>query len=180
MLERLEGLDAVEQTACLIAERALGATATAHDVPPRQGVVDAFLDYRDRRRGAFEVTQLATDGGASLQLDSLLARDGFGWPLPGMWWWTIKIGHPRDLPRLRNVFDKIVLLCESVGVNHPRLLPLAAIDDDVRWLVGESSVQMQGYPNVPATDEHHTRRAMITQPGAGGSPMRRSVSSMRR
>jgi hypothetical protein len=36
-LERLGGLDHVEQTACRIAERALGATATAYDVPPRQG-----------------------------------------------------------------------------------------------------------------------------------------------
>ena len=75
MLERLEGLDEHEQTACLIAERALGATATAYDVLPRQGAVDAFLDYPDGRRGAFEVTQLATDGGASLQLQSLLS----GW-----------------------------------------------------------------------------------------------------
>jgi hypothetical protein len=29
---------------------------------------------------------------------------------------------------------------------------------------------MRGYPNVPATDEHRMRRAMITQPGAGGFP----------
>lgn len=115
MLDRLDGLDPVEHIACRIAERALGAIATANDMAPRQGAVDAFLDYTDGRRGAFEVTQLATDGGASLQLDSLLGRDGFGWPLPGKWWWTIEIGHPRDLPQLRNIFDKIVLLCESVG-----------------------------------------------------------------
>jgi hypothetical protein len=89
---------------------------------------------------------------------------------------TIKIGHPRDLPRLRNIFAKIVLLRESVGVNHPRRLPLAAIDNDVRWLVRESSVQMRGYPNVPATDEHRMRRAMITQPGAGGFPDETLVS----
>ena len=86
MLERLQGLDPDEQIACLIAERALGATATANDVPPRQGAVDAFLDYPDGRRGAFEVTQLAADGGASLHLDSLLEQDGYGWPLPGKWW----------------------------------------------------------------------------------------------
>jgi hypothetical protein len=98
MLERLEGLDEVEQTACLIAERALRATATAHDVPLRQGVVDAFLDYPDGRRGAFEVTQLATDGGASLQLQSLLRRDGYRWPSPGKWWWTIHIGDPKIGP----------------------------------------------------------------------------------
>lgn len=149
MLEGLEALDPVEQIACRIAERALGATATAYDVAPRQGVVDAFLDYPGGRRGAFEVTQLATDGGASHQLHSLSERDGFGWPLPGKWWWTIKIGHPRDLPRLRNVFDKIVLRCESIGVTQPRHRPLAEVDADVRWLVRESSVQLRGYPNVP-------------------------------
>jgi hypothetical protein len=87
MLERLRGLDHVEQTACLIAERTLGATATANEVPPKQGVVDALFDYPDGRRGAVEVTQLATDGGASLQLQSLLRRTGFGWPFPGKWWW---------------------------------------------------------------------------------------------
>ena len=103
MLERLQGLDLEEQTACLIAERALGATATANDVPPKQGAVEAFLDYPDGRRGAFEVTKLATDGGVSLQLESLLARDGHGWPLPGQWWWTIKVGHPRDLLRLPDI-----------------------------------------------------------------------------
>ena len=113
MLERLEGLNEEEQTACLIAERALGATATAYDVDGRQGAVEAFLDYPDGRRGAFEVTQLATDRGASLQLESLLGRDGHGWPLPGKWWWTIKIDHPRDLPRLRNIYAKIILACES-------------------------------------------------------------------
>jgi hypothetical protein len=72
-------------------------------VPTKQGVVDAFLDYPDGHRGAFEVTQLATDGGNSLQLESLLARDGHEWPLPGKWWWTINIEHPRDLPSLRKI-----------------------------------------------------------------------------
>jgi hypothetical protein len=168
MVERLQGLDEVEQTACLIAERALGATATANDVPPRQGAVEAFLDYPDGRRGAFEVTQLATDGGASIQLQSLLSRDGFGWPLAGKWSWTIEIGHPRDLPRLRNVFDKIVLLCESVGVTDPRYLVLGEVDADVQRLVEESSVQMHGHPNVPATNDHRPRRATINQRSTWG------------
>ena len=163
MLDRLQGLDDVEQKACLIAERTLGAIATAYDVAGRQGAVDAFLDYPDGRRDAFEVTQLATDGGASLHLQSLLKQDGFHWPLPGKWWWTIEIADRRDLPRLRDVYDKIILLCESVGEADPRYLSLAEVDDDVRWLVQESSVQMQGHPTVPAKDEHRIRRAMITQ-----------------
>jgi hypothetical protein len=165
MLERLEGLDELEQTACLIAERALGATATAHDVPPRQRAVDAFLDYPDGRRGAFEVTQLATDGGASLQLQSLLRSDGYRWPLPGKWWWTIQIGDPKDRLRLLDSYTKIILHCENVGVTDPRYLALDEVDADVLWLVlGESSVQMQGYPTVPATDGDRPRGAMITQP----------------
>jgi hypothetical protein len=149
-------------------ERTLGAVATANDVAPRQGAVDAFLDYPDGRRGAFEVTQLATDGGASLHLDSLLARDGFGWPLPGKWWWTIEIEDRRDLPRLRNIYAKIIRRCESVGVTHPRHLPMAEVDADVRWLVRESSVQMQGHPTVAATDGHRVRRTMINQRSTWG------------
>ena len=43
MLERLEGLDEEEQTACLIAERALGATATAYDVPADRARLTPFL-----------------------------------------------------------------------------------------------------------------------------------------
>jgi hypothetical protein len=176
VLERLAGLDEDEQTACLIAERTLGATATAYDVPPRQGAVDAFLDYPDGRRGAFEVTWLAADGGASLHLGSLLKRDSVRWPLPGKWWWTVKVGHPRDLPRLRDIYTKIVLLCENVGVTDPRRLALDDIDEDVRWLVEESSVQMEGYPDVPATD----RRAMITPPSLhGAARTTRSLCSMR-
>jgi hypothetical protein len=168
MLDRLAGLDELEQTACLIAESALGATATPYDVAGRQGAVEAFLDYPDGRRGAFEVTQLAADRGASLQLDSLLKRDGYGWPLPGKWWWTIKIRDPKDLLRLPSIYTKIILVCERVGVRRPQHLPSAESDADVRWLVLESSVQMEGHPKVPARDEHRTRRAMITQPGAGG------------
>jgi hypothetical protein len=58
MVKRLRGLDDLEQTACLIAERALGVTATPYDVAGRQRAVEAFLDYPDGRRCAFEVTQL--------------------------------------------------------------------------------------------------------------------------
>jgi hypothetical protein len=161
MLERLRGLDPEEQTACVIAERALGAKATANDVRPKQGAVEAFLDYPDGRRGAFEVTKLATDGGDSLQLESLLARDGHGWPLPGKWWWTIKVGHPRDLLRLPDIYAKIILKCESAAVREPRKLPPAEIDDDVRWLIEQSSVRMLGYRDVLATDGYRMRRAAI-------------------
>jgi hypothetical protein len=115
------------------------------------------------------VTQLATDGGASLQLQSLLRRDGYRWPSPGKWWWTIQIGDPKDRPRLLASYTKIILHCESVGVTDPRYLALDEVDADLQWLVvGESSVQMQGYPNVLATDGDRPRGAMITQPSTWG------------
>jgi hypothetical protein len=88
--------------------------------------------------------------------------------LPGKWWWTIEIGHPRDRPRLRDSYTKIILHCESVGVTDPRYLALGEVDADLKWLVEESSVQMHGHPTVPARDEHRTRVAMITQPTTWG------------
>ena len=171
MLERLDGLDPLEQTACLIAERALGAEATPYDVDGRQGAVEAFLDYPDGRRGAFEVTRLDTDEGASFQLQYLLGNDGYTWPSPGKLWWNVQIGHPRDLPRLRRSFDKIVLLCESLGVREPRRLTSAEMDDDVRWLVEESSVvQMRGHLNRLGKDENRVPASIITQPSAAVFP----------
>ena len=168
MLERLRGLDHVEQTACPIAERTLGATATAYDVPPRQGGrLRPFLTTQTAVE-AFEVTWLATDGGASLQLGELLRGDRSGLRLPGHWWWTIEIGDRRDRPRLLNIYAKIILLCESIGVTDPRHLPLTEADADVQWLAQESSVQMHGHPNVPAIDEHRVRRPMITQRSTWG------------
>lgn len=147
-----------------MAERALGAVATAFDVGSRQGAVDAFLEYPDGRLAAFEVTQLATDNGASHQLAHLLSGDGSRWPLPGKWWWSVQIGHPADYPRLRQVFDKIVLLCEAGGVTLPEDLFCVEVDADVRWLTRESSVRMRAHPTVQSADEHRVRRATITQP----------------
>jgi hypothetical protein len=77
------------------------------------------------------------------------AGDGFGWSSPGKWRWTIEIGHPRDLPRLRNIFAKIVLLCESVGVTQPQHLPVAQVDVDVRWLGGDSSLKSGAIQTCP-------------------------------
>jgi len=51
--------------------------------------------------------------------------------LPGKWWWTIKIGHPRDRPRLRSIFAKTALLCESVGVMLAGPVDLDELD---RWM----------------------------------------------
>jgi hypothetical protein len=166
----LDGLDDVERFACRVAERVLGVVAIAHDVAGRQGAVDAFLEYADGRRAAFEVTRLAGDQGA-LQLDQLLSRDGHAWSLPGNWRWTVSIGSPRDLPRLREVFRKIVLMCEEVGVAQPEQLRWMADiepDADLAWLVEDSTVRMQGHPNVSAVAGQGVLRATITLPSLGG------------
>jgi hypothetical protein len=99
-------------------------------------------------------------------------------PGPSGWWWTIVIRDRRDRPRLRDSYAKIILRCKSVGVTDPQHLPLGEFDADVQWLVRASSVQMRGHPDVPATDGHRMRQAMINQPSRGAARMRRSVSSM--
>ena len=153
----LAGLDNAERLACRVAERVTGAQARAWDVTGvkgRTGAVDAFLDYPDGRLAAFEVTRIASDQQA-LQLENLLGRAGFEWPLPGQWWWDAWISDVRDLPRLQQCFHKVVLLCEAAGVTRPEHLDLTdadTLDDDVLWLVEESSVSLHGYPNVPAVD----------------------------
>lgn len=170
MADLLDGLDDAERFACRVAERVLGVVAIAHDVVRRQGAVDAFLEYADGRRAAFEVTRLAGNQGA-LQLEQLLSRDGHAWPLPGKWWGTVSIGSPRDLLRLRDVFRKIVLMCEEVGVAQPehlRWMADAEPDLDLAWLVEDSTVRMRGHPNVSAIAREGVRRATIILPPLGG------------
>jgi hypothetical protein len=132
--------------------------------------VDAFLDYPDDRIGAFEVTRIARDREA-LQLESLLRRDQSGWPLPGRWWWDVSIADVRDLPRLKECFEKVILLCEAAGVTRPDHLSLTGTDnlgDDVFWLVEESSVSLHGHPDVPAVDGNRVRKALVIPGDDGG------------
>ena len=131
--------------------------------------MDAFLDYPDGRIAAFEVTRIASDQEA-LQLEYLLGRDRFEWPLPGQWWWDLWISDVRDLPRLRRCFDKVVLLCEAAGVTGPEQLVTLSCDnlDDVIWLVEEPSASLQGYPNVPAVDGNRVRKALVAPAGHSG------------
>lgn len=151
MENRLGGLDALEIYACRIAEYTLGVSAVANDLPPKQGAVDAYLDYPDGRRAAFEVTRLASDSGAMQQLSRLFRGSGSeSYPAPGKWFWTVEIGHPRDLPRMRKAFEELALLCEELGVHDPSHLQYEywgdeGLRDDVEWIAG-SSVTMYGYP----------------------------------
>jgi len=151
MNDRLDGLDVVEKVACRIVERALGVRAIAEDLPPKQGVVDAYLDYPDGRRAAFEVTRLSTDSGAMNQLSQLLEGSGVEfWPAPGEWFWTVEVGHPRDLPRLCRIFNGVALLCEELEVNDPANLRYMVWDDDEVWRddinwIAKSSLKMYGH-----------------------------------
>jgi hypothetical protein len=115
-----------------------------------------------------------------LQLDKLLEGDQFEWPLPGHWWWDLWIPDVRDLPRLRRCFEKVILLCEAAGVTRPdHLVSLTRDnpDDDVIWLVKDSSASLQGYPDIPAVDGNRVRKAMVT-PGGDGSIADDSLSSL--
>lgn len=166
MYDRLQGLRPQERTACLIAEKVLGAVATPWDVNGRQRAVDAMLTLPDGRQAALEVTAIAAVG--SLQTEALLGREHFGWPSPGQWWWSVIVGSPRDLPRLRACFNRIALLCEAGGVTRPQ--DLTGADPDVVWLVEESTSEMCGHPDVPTMDGGDTRRnAVVVPPGRGGA-----------
>ncbi|MEU2031102.1 hypothetical protein [Nocardia amamiensis] len=166
-MDRLQGLKPQEQAACLIAERLLGAVATPWDVNGRSGAVDAMLALPDGRHAAFEVTALAADG--ALQTDNLLYQDDNSWPLPGRWWWTIYVGAPDDIPRLRDAYGKVALACEAAGVEQPReLLRRGDLDPDLRWLVEDSESTMWGHSQVPAVEGPKVRTATVMPAGRGG------------
>lgn len=168
MSERTRDMPADERAACQIAERVLGATAIPWDINGRQGAVDAMLILSSGKTAAFEVTKLAADG--ALQIDSILARDNHSWPTPGEWWWSIQIGSPFDIPRLRECYARIALLCEQSGVDNPYALWRANHEDpDLAWLIEDSSAVMHGYPSVPAVDGDVTRDVMVVPSGRGGS-----------
>ncbi|MFI9406347.1 hypothetical protein [Nocardia sp. NPDC052316] len=168
-MSRLRGLSKQEQVACQIAERVLGAVAEPWDVDGRNGAVDAMLALADGRRAAFEVTVLAAAG--AIQTDALLYADDNSWPLPGAWTWTIRVGDPSDIPRLRNSYQNIALACEAAGVERPQELiwHRRTSDSDLRWLVEESTSQMFGHSTVPAVDGEKVRSAMLVPRGRGGA-----------
>jgi hypothetical protein len=162
-LDRLAGLSEQERGACLIAERCLGVTAEPWDTGGRRGVVDALLHFPDGRVGAFEVTVLASEG--ALQTENLLARDNHQWPSTGKWHWTINIGSPRDIPRLKKVYPRIVAACEAAGAPFPSRIAWGPdADEDVRWLVQESTSSMLGHSGVKAR-----AHVMVVPTGGGGA-----------
>ncbi|MFE0739115.1 hypothetical protein [Streptomyces sp. NPDC058855] len=176
MSETAHDLPADERHACLVAERVLGAKAIPWDINGRQGVVDAMLLLPDGKKAAFEVTKLAADG--ALQIDSILAKDGYSWPSPGRWWWSIEVGSPYDIPRLRKCYTRIALMCERHNVDSPYVLWRANYEDvDLTWLIEQSSSDMHGYPSVPAVEGDIKRDAMVVPSGRGGG-VDRSLSGL--
>lgn len=169
----LQSLARQEREACLIAELALGAVAEAWDDGNRRGAVDAMLTLRDGRKAAFEVTNLAAKG--ALQTASLLARDNHKWPLPGKWFWTIDVGSPEDLKRLKGSYQKIILLCEAAGDPYPerRLGWDPSADPDLQWLVRSKSI-MVGHPDHLASTMRNPHAMVV--PASGGGFIDESLS----
>lgn len=123
-----------EQAACLLAVGVLeAAAAEAWDVRGHHGAVDAMLMLHNGRKAAFDVTNLAAEG--ALQTASLLAKDNHRWPLPGEWFWSIEVGSPQDLLRLKRCYQNIILICEQEGVAHPGWESTTSTDPDLQWLV---------------------------------------------
>jgi hypothetical protein len=170
---KIRGLSPQEQAACLVAERVLGATAEPWDTDGRQAAVDAMLVLSHGRRAAFEIT--AVDAPSAIHLDALLAEDDFQWPAPGRWHWSVQVGSRADVPRLRQSYARLGLLCEDEAVERPEHLRRLHVrrgdqlDEDLLWLTEESSSTMFVHIGLPAVDGDHDRQTMVVPAGRGGS-----------
>lgn len=150
--ERLAGLENSELGPCLIAERVLGCRARAWDVAGRQGAVDAMLDLVGGRTAAFEVIRLADQ--KDLQAEAIMRRDGYRWRLPGCrWGWSIRIDHPRHIPRLRGSAARIAQLCEAAEMQPEQLWQAETVDPDIAWLIEETASTMHGTPTPRRGDD---------------------------
>ncbi|HEU5242511.1 MAG TPA: hypothetical protein VFU25_10870 [Ornithinibacter sp.] len=152
---RLDGLRADEHTAAVLVEHATGATARAHDVGARQGVHDIDLAYPDGRTAALEVTTHA--GSGVRHAPALLGRDRTTWPNPGRWSWTVGIGNPRDIPRLRALYQRAITACEAHEVTTVGGLPddVLARDPELRWVVSTSTSTVVGRPEASRNVRAH-------------------------
>jgi len=145
-----------------------GGVAKAWDLNGRQGAVDAMLTLPGGRTAAFEVMGYDEDYG--IQLDKLLCADDHHWPAVGKWWWTIQVGSRSDVPRLRESYERIVLLCEAAGVERPNQLwrRHGPVDQDIAWLEEISSSDIWGNSDVPAVEGDKVRDVMVVSAGRGG------------
>lgn len=159
---RLDGLKPDEKHAAVAVERATGATARAHDVDGRQGAYDLDLTYSDGRQAALEVTTHAGEG--VRHRAALRERDGYSWPNPGRWSWTIGLDDPADIPRLRAVYARAIAACEGHAVPEPAHLPAAvlSVDTELRWLACESASTLHGHPAPVTVETLHPHAVLVT------------------
>lgn len=152
----LDKLKPQEKACCLLAVRVLDvARAEAWDIPPHQGRPDIMLRHKDGRRGAFEVTNLGDQ--QAFHMAGLLAATNYKWPPAGQWLWSIQVGSPASMRRLKSCYQKIIGICEAANVEQPECSTLAyepSADPDLRWLVEESGCNMIGHSGTPASGHH--------------------------
>ncbi len=140
--------------------------AEAWDVDGRQNAVDVMLTLRDGRTAAFEVTNLGEED--ALTLARLLEKIKYKWPVVGDWFWRIEVGSVADLDRLKLCYDEIIRICETAGEPDPRRIEGGwPTHPNVRWLVRESSSEMIGFPNIPATNLKRPMTEVVPRVGAG-------------
>lgn len=138
-----------------------GAAAEPWDIKGRRNAVDAMLHYPGGRRAALEVTSFAAEG--AHQLDSLIGRTGYRWPVSGKWDWSALITGPSDYARLRKHYTDITQLCENHRVMRPAQLPREVIESDpeLLWLVDESTSELIGIPDDPSDGPDYTPRFSV-------------------
>ena len=104
-----------------------------------------MLTLPARRTAAFEVMGYDEDYG--IHLDKLLYADDYHWPAVGRWWWTIQVGSRSDVPRLRESYERIVLLAKR-PVLSDRTSCGAATDPSTPTLLGSKSQTASDYRDV--------------------------------
>ena len=139
-----------EQFAFGVVAQITGASvihADTRGAPP--GTVDAWIDYPDGTRGALEVTTLGEP--EEFQLHSLVRRHKSDFPNPGKLLWTLRVAHPRELPRLKSLYGRAILLMEMHGVQHIEQLASREVgaDADLEWLQQEAESTLHGYSSIP-------------------------------
>ena len=142
-----------ERLAYEVIRRVLGIEVEHYDTARRQGAVDGLIHYNDRRVGPLKVTSY-TDADER-ELAARLAADHHSWPNPGAWWRTINIAEPDDINKLRDIYKRIITICEQRAVAEVDHLPWSVqrADADVQWLPTSMST-MHGHPGGGRSTRH--------------------------
>ncbi|MFC7361053.1 hypothetical protein [Nocardioides astragali] len=126
-----------------------------------------LLTLADGSQAALEVTSHSAEG---VQLrDAILGAENNQWPNPGSWYWRADIGSPRDIPELRERYDRIVRYCEDRGITQTGVLyPWEHQDPDIAWLL-KSSVELWGSPDLTTSADGSPYAFEVLPPGGGGA-----------